>query len=88
MNHTQNTYIASLLGYDGTEDEQQAQQCDFCDFPAVHTDGQTHLCEECKAELDESNAAYQPKPGRINWKQFFEEDASATLNTFYSGVEA
>ena len=25
MNHTQNTYIASLLGYDGTEDENEQQ---------------------------------------------------------------
>jgi len=48
----------------------------------------THYCPDYQAEIDEANAAYQPKPARINWKQFFEEDSSSTLNTFYSGVEA
>jgi ribosome-binding protein aMBF1 (putative translation factor) len=48
-----------------------------------------HYCDSCKAEIDEHNAEYQPKPARVNWRQFFGvEDETASLNTFYSGVEA
>ncbi len=48
-----------------------------------------HYCENCQDEIEQANALYQPNPSRINWREFFGvEDETATLNTFYSGVEA
>ena len=48
-----------------------------------------HYCESCQAEILEANELYQPKPARINWREFFGvQDETSTLNTFYSGVDA
>jgi len=108
MNHTQNTYIASLLGYDGTEDEEDEQEQPLSDMtpeqlldlaaPLVAKINQRIPLTQDEAEqhaaiLDEAfkKLAAQRSRARRNHRRpacEISQDEAASLNTFYSGVEA
>lgn len=115
MKNTQNTYIASLLGYDGTEeDEQPANLSDMTPeqlldlvAPLVQKINQRIPLTEAEAAqhaaiLDEAFkklAAQRSRDvqerdelmARRNYRRpacEISQDEAASLNTFYSGVEA
>ncbi len=117
MNHTQNTYIASLLGYDGTEDEENEQEqllsdmtpkqlLDLaaplvqkinCRIPLTQDEAEQYaaiLAEAFKklaAQRSRDVAERDELMARRNYRRpacEISQDEAASLNTFYSGVEA
>ena len=64
----------------------QPSECALCGVVAQLDEN--HYCPDCQAEIAEANSSYQAKPRTIDWGMIFSEDSTATLNTFYSGVEA